>query len=72
MRALIDPSIKEWNPRFPEFVVHNGLSLMRATSSLLTRKVLMSNQGGYVRGSVFSEEIKLTSLNEPTRSIQKK
>jgi len=70
MRAVIDPSTKEWNPRFLEFAVHYGFEPHACNVQSPHEKGTDEQSVGYVRRTVFSEQNKFTSLNEANQYLE--
>lgn len=64
MRTVIDPSTKEWNPRFLEFAIHYGFEPHACNVRSPHEKGTDEESIGYIRRTVFSERTQFKSPDE--------
>jgi hypothetical protein len=69
IRALIDPSTKEWNPRFLEFAVHYGFEPHACNVKSPHEKGTDEESIGYIRRTAFSEQNTFRSLEEANQYL---
>lgn len=71
MRAVIDPSTKEWNSRFLQFAVHYGFEPHVCNVKSPHEKGTDEQTVGYIRRAVFSERNTFSSLEEANEYLVK-
>ena len=72
MRTVINPSTKEWNPRFLEFAVHYGFEPHACNVRSPHEKGTDEETIGYVRRTAFSERNIFRSLEEANQYLARK